>query len=78
MKEDVKLFIEAAWENHRGKTAGTLLGLVLGIAILLFGFWNTVFVLLCAMIGLFIGIKVDRNKEIAQGLERWLPPFFHR
>lgn len=78
MKEDVKCFIENAWQNHRGKSVGTLFGLVLGIVILLFGFWKTVFVLFCGMIGLGIGIKMDRNEDIAHSLGKWIPPFFHR
>lgn len=78
MKEDVKLFIEHVWQNHRGKTVGVLLGIILGIAVLLFGFWKTVFVLFCGMVGLGIGMQVDRNEDITQSLEKWLPPFFRR
>lgn len=56
MKEDVKQLIKHVWENHRGKAVGTLLGIVLGAAILFIGFWKTaVFILLCGVIGLFIG-----------------------
>jgi len=78
MKEDVKQLIKHIWENHRGKAVGTLLGIVLGAAILFIGFWKTVFILLCGVIGLYIGIKVDRNENVFESLERWFPPFFRR
>lgn len=46
---------------HRGKLLGVLVGLFLGTAVLLFGFWQTLFVLFCAFIGLAVGIRIDHG-----------------
>lgn len=60
MKENILLFLQDQWQNHRGRTAGLLLGLFFGITVLLFGFWHVVFVLLCAGIGMYIGLRAER------------------
>ncbi|MBQ1913782.1 MAG: DUF2273 domain-containing protein, partial [Selenomonadaceae bacterium] len=53
-------------------------GLVIGISILLFGFWNTVFVLLCGLLGLFIGIKLDKGEDFLAHMDRFFPDRFQR
>lgn len=78
MKEDIKRFFEYVWMNHRGKAVGTSAGVIIGMAVLLFGFWHTIFVLLCGCIGLKIGMKVDREEDLWKDTERWRPPFFRR
>lgn len=79
MREDMKKLVLTAWKDHRGKVIGTALGLVLGMSVLLFGFWKTAFVLFCGLIGLFIGSRADRGEDLLQmardfladGLQRW-------
>jgi uncharacterized membrane protein len=78
MKEDFKQLVEEVWQEHRGKFVGTTLGIVLGIAVLLFGFWKTIFILFCGLIGLFVGMKVDSGEDFWQNLQRFLPPIFRR
>lgn len=59
-----KAFLEAhapGMEPHRGKIFGVLFGIVLGLAILLFGFWPTFFVIFCGLVGLFIGVRIDHG-----------------
>ncbi len=50
-------------DNHRGKLFGLILGLVLGILIISFGFWKTVLVILCIVIGLFFGKRFDEDGD---------------
>ena len=60
MKENLLRVLQEQWENHRGRTAGLLLGALFGIFALLFGFWSMVFIILCAGIGMYIGLRVER------------------
>ena len=46
---------------HRGKIAGMIAGVVLAFAVLIFGFWQTFFVLFCGFVGLLIGIRIDHG-----------------
>lgn len=73
-----KILFERIWENHRGKFVGTLLGLVVGAAVLIFGFFKTVFVLLCGLIGLYVGKKIDDQEDLADIVERIVPPGLRR
>ena len=60
MKENILRFLQDEWENHRGRTAGLLLGVLFGVSVLLFGFWRTLFVILCAGLGMYIGLRAER------------------
>ncbi len=59
MKEDIKQFLEWLWTTHRGCAIGAFLGAFLGICILLFGFFRTVFVMVCISVGIWLGLRVD-------------------
>ena len=59
MKEEcVRLFREA-WENHRGCVMGAVLGALIAVSILLFGFWNMLFIGVCVAAGLWLGKQID-------------------
>ena len=59
MKEEcVRLFREA-WENHRGCVMGAVLGALIAVSILLFGFWNMLFIGFCVAVGLWLGKQID-------------------
>ena len=60
MKENLLFLLQDQWLNHRGRTAGLLLGVLFSVSVLLFGFWHIVFVVLCAGVGMYIGLRVDR------------------
>lgn len=46
-------------DSHRGKVIGIILGLLAGLLIIIFGFWKTVFIVICILIGYFIGKRFD-------------------
>ncbi|WP_110953166.1 DUF2273 domain-containing protein [Anaerosinus massiliensis] len=75
---DVKAFLEAVWQNHRGKLVGTILGSMIGISILLFGFFKTVFIMICGLIGLFVGKRVDDKDDLMDIVEKIIPSGFKR
>ena len=60
MKENILLLLQNQWEHHRSRTVGLLLGALFGICVLIFGFWHIVFVILCAAIGMYIGLRAER------------------
>ncbi len=46
-------------ETHRGKVLGAIFGLIIGLLIIVFGFWKTVFIIFCILIGYFLGKRFD-------------------
>lgn len=61
------------YENNKGKTIGLAIGLFFGILVLIIGFFKTVFIVLCALLGYYLGKKVDNNESILELIERILP-----
>jgi uncharacterized membrane protein len=46
-------------DRHRGAVVGTVIGLLVALLIIAFGFWKTVFLGICILIGYFIGKRFD-------------------
>ncbi|MGI5921980.1 MAG: DUF2273 domain-containing protein [Syntrophomonadaceae bacterium] len=59
-------------QEHRGKTIGIILGLVASLLILTYGFWRSVFIIFCIVLGYFIGKRLDENKSF----DSWLKQMF--
>lgn len=74
---DTNLLAEI-WQQHSGKIIGIVLGLLIGICIIAFGFFHTLFVALCAIIGYVVGKRIDEKEDIMEILEKLLPPGYHR
>ena len=58
---------------HRGKFFGVLLGFMVGAIILIIGFWKTLFLALCGVIGYWIGGISDKKEKFISFLDRILP-----
>ena len=61
--------LELIAERISGQGAGRIgmiLGVLIGIAVLVFGFWKTVFVLLCGGIGLYLGTRVESGEDLVE------------
>lgn len=58
---DIMGFVTRMWEEHRHASIGVILGLCVGICFASFGFWKTLVVLICILIGLGIGKLVDNK-----------------
>ncbi|MEX5284404.1 DUF2273 domain-containing protein [Selenomonas sputigena] len=68
-------------KRHRGKVVGLAVGVILGAAILLFGFWQTFFVLLCGLVGLFVGTRFDQDlhlRDVREFFRELFPYGFQR
>jgi len=64
VKDEILTEIRNLWDNHKSASLGVLLGLLFGVFVLVFGFWNMIFVALCAGLGLFIGAKRDKGEDV--------------
>ena len=67
-------FLWELWNLHRGKIIGGILGLIIGIIIIALGFFKAAFVILCAILGYYIGKSIDNNEDIRALLDKILPP----
>lgn len=60
----IKNFVIDMFEGHRTRKIGFIAGLFTGAAILLIGFFNTLFIALCGLIGLFAGSRFDSKDDL--------------
>lgn len=68
MLQAIKSFVIDLFESHRTRKFGFIAGLLTGGAILLIGFFNTLFIFLCGVIGLFIGSRFDSKDDLIEKL----------
>ena len=66
MFQAMKNFVIDLFESHRTRKIGFVTGIVLGGAILFIGFFNTLFMLLCGTIGLFVGSRFDSKDDLVE------------
>ncbi len=62
------------WYSHRGKIVGGILGFVVAIVIIAFGFFKALFITLCTIIGCYIGRFMDSKEDLRNVLDRILSP----
>ena len=62
------------WQQHRGKILGGILGLIIGIIIIALGFLKALFVILCALLGYYIGKSIDNKESLRDLVDKILPP----
>ncbi len=61
------------FNKNRGKCIGVAAGLIIGIFVLVIGFFKTLFLIICILLGYYIGKKVDNKESIIEVIERILP-----
>jgi len=66
------------WQSHSGKISGIVIGMLLGIFILMFGFFHTMFVMFCMICGYIVGKRIDEKEDIMDILGKLLPPGYYR
>lgn len=59
---------------YRGRILGTTLGIVLALMWIFLGFWSMAFVVVCGVVGYYIGVRFDGDEDFRAFLERVLPP----
>lgn len=82
MKEAILEFLKYQFTMHRGRTIGCASGLIISILILLIGFFSTLFIAICILVGIYVGNLIDKQddflEEILYRIQRWRLPFFRR
>ena len=66
------------WQLHSGKIVGMFSGLFIGVFILVFGFFHTMFVMICVTAGYIVGKRIDEKEDIIDILAKLLPPGYNR
>ena len=73
---DQENYLKKFWKAHRGAIIGTGLGFLVGAFILTVGFFQTLFLAICAGIGAFLGTNSRAKKRFKEFLDRILPDLF--
>lgn len=68
MFQAIRNFVIDLFESHRTRKIGFIAGLLTGVAILTIGFFNTLFIALCGLIGLFAGSRFDSKDDLVDKL----------
>ncbi len=63
MLDELKQTLSSFWTGHCAGRRGLLIGMLIGIAILVFGFWSTFFVLFCGCIGHYVAVKMEKDED---------------
>lgn len=71
IKELIYMFVEYIRTNT-GKTIGAVLGFIIAIMMLIIGFFKTIFIVLCVIIGYLIGDRIDKGKGFRDLLDKIL------
>ena len=66
MLDAIKNFVIDLFESHRTRKIGFITGLITGVAILTIGFFNTFFIFICGVIGLFVGSRFDSKDDLVE------------
>lgn len=59
---------------HKGKIAGGIIGFIFGILFLVIGFLKTVLIIICTVIGCYIGSTWDTDRDLRRLIDKILPP----
>lgn len=61
---EVKKAVKALFETYPKRKLGFLIGVLMGVAIINFGFFQTLFAFFCGVIGLYIGSRFDDGGDL--------------
>jgi uncharacterized membrane protein len=69
----------AYYHAHTSEINGALIGFVFSVCVLLFGFFQTIFVSGSVFLGFYIGKKLSQDQEYIKNLlDKILPPGINR
>lgn len=67
------------YRSHCGAVNGALIGFTISVFILVLGFFRTIFIAICVLLGYYIGKKISDDREYLKNLlDRILPPGTYR
>ncbi len=59
------------FQEHPGLVIGGLIGLVIGVIFLIFGFWKTIIFLVIILLGTFVGLLLDGDGRFTELLNKF-------
>jgi uncharacterized membrane protein len=59
--------------EHWGKVLGGVIGLLIGLTIIIFGFWRSMLLFGCVALGIYLGRMFDRHDGLQNLLHRFWP-----
>jgi uncharacterized membrane protein len=65
-----KQYLIEIFSKNEGKFIGAISGLLVGILILWIGFFKSVFIVICILLGYYIGKKKDNKENIFVIIEK--------
>ncbi|MGB9813864.1 MAG: DUF2273 domain-containing protein [Thermovenabulum sp.] len=68
-------FFYELWDNHRGKIIGVTIGFIIGLLILIFGFFKALFLIFCSAVGYLIGKCIDKNIPLREMISKLMQPY---
>jgi uncharacterized membrane protein len=57
-------YVAGQGEKHGGKMIGIILGLLVALLWIFIGFWKTLFIVICILIGYFVGQRFDNGGSL--------------
>jgi uncharacterized membrane protein len=64
-----------AWfAKNRGRAVGTIVGFLVGVFLLVLGFWRGLFLAACVWAGWLVGAQLDAHESLTDLINRLLPP----
>lgn len=70
MLAEFKNLVKSFFETYPTRKIGFIAGVAFGIAILIFGFFNTLFAFFCGIIGLYIGSRFEEDDDLVHNTLR--------
>lgn len=58
------------WYEHKDKIIGGILGLIVALLFVIFGFWQGLFIIVLVLVGAFLGSRTDLRRELQHILNR--------
>ncbi len=63
--------------QNMGKILGAVAGIILGIIFLKYGFLKGSFILICMVLGIYLGAVMEKSHNVENFLENLWPPNIH-
>lgn len=80
MWAEIKRLVSGMFETHPTRKMGFVAGVIIGVSILNFGLFSTLFAIFCGIIGLYIGSRFEENDTLVvqtlKAIEDWVPERF--
>jgi uncharacterized membrane protein len=65
-----KEYLIKVFSENEGKVLGVVIGLFVGILVLWIGFFKSMFIVICVLLGYYIGKKKDNKESIFEIIEK--------